>query len=262
MTPGAWTSVSFAATVLFGILSVFFFVRSRRNKRLRVRWSAVELQTKRHPEIDISFRGKPVQNLSRVRFALWNAGSDAIRDSDLPEGTPPRIILNGATTVLSVDVPRSSSNHIAFTASQTTATEITLSFKYLNPQDGAVVEILFGRNEGSEGVEAVGDLRPIIDAPIVGAENTDARRWEPSNKTSDILSEIVAVLSLGLAAVTFASPRATLLIKTSLVLCALVILFMLVLLANYRSLWKLPAFAKDSFQTAKRQPTHERRSRG
>src|SRR5947209_19974939 len=108
MTPGAWTSVSFAATVLFGILSVFFFVRSRRNKRLRARWSAVELQTRRHPDIDISFRGKPVQNLSRVRFALWNAGSEAIRDTDLPDGTVPRIIFDGDTTVLSVDVRSSS----------------------------------------------------------------------------------------------------------------------------------------------------------
>lgn len=165
------TMLGFAATLLFGVLSVFFYLRSRRHRSLSFTHTAVVLQTKAHPEVTIAFRGKQVVNLSRLRVVCWNSGSQEIRWSDIPEGAAPKLVFGGNTRILSAAVP-DATEHTGFQIVHIDDRTIQFMFRYLNPGDFGAAEVLF---------ESAGpDLRLVgFVAPVIGGLPTEAERFAP-----------------------------------------------------------------------------------
>jgi hypothetical protein len=129
-------------TLIFGLASIYFFFRSRKRKIFAVDYLLSVLQTKSHPEITISFHKRKIENLWRVYLLFWNAGQKEIRASDIPSQGGPAVEFVEGTRVLSSVVKKASSDEISFMTS-TDTNLLKLHFDFLNPGDGAVIEVLF-----------------------------------------------------------------------------------------------------------------------
>lgn len=154
----AW--IAFATTVVFGVLSIYFYIRSKRVKRLACLVGVVTLQKRSHPEVSISFRNEEIDNLSRMVICIWNTGTAAIQSSDIPTEIWPTLTFSEGTRLLSVAVLFMSSDHIGFQAKKTDERIIQFSFTYLNPTDGGIVEVLF---EDKAKIRSPEFAAPIID---------------------------------------------------------------------------------------------------
>jgi hypothetical protein len=58
--------IELALTVFSVLLSLFFYLRSRRRKRLTFTYDLAELQTRTHPEVTILFNGEQIVPRPRI----------------------------------------------------------------------------------------------------------------------------------------------------------------------------------------------------
>jgi hypothetical protein len=161
----AWTGS--VATVVFGLLSVYFYLRTRITKRFACVVGCASLKRQLHPDVRISFRGTEVETLTRVLAFVWNAGTGEIRSSDIPPDQWPTLNLPDASKILSVTVLNTSSDHIEFQVESHEYAMVELKFSYLNSTDGATVEILVGGDLNARDVTLtapiIGGSEPVLD---------------------------------------------------------------------------------------------------
>src|SRR2546427_3434478 len=158
--------LSVGLTLVFGLLSVVFFFRARRHKRLTFTYDQSELHTKTHPEIKITFRERPIENLSRLRVVCWSSGTQEIRGDDIPMNGPPAVVFSNAV-VLSVAHIRSTDD-TAFIAEQYDSHSISIRFGFLNPGDCGLFEVLYEASESKT-------PRVQFLTRVIGGRPTDVR---------------------------------------------------------------------------------------
>jgi hypothetical protein len=129
-------------TALFGIASVYFYLKTRRVKLPTFIVSRDVLQAKTHPNVSISFGGQQIESLMRYRIIFYNGGQEEIRSADIPPKHPPSISFDQTIRLFSWQIIGVSRPEIDFHLSSDTNNQITLQFSFLNPGDGAVIEVL------------------------------------------------------------------------------------------------------------------------
>lgn len=160
------TLLSAGLTVLFGLLSILFYFRARRHKRLTFTYDQSELHTKTHPEISIIFRDRHVENLSRLRAVCWNSGTQEIRGDDIPTNGPPALQFADAYVLSVAHV--GSTEDTAFVAERRDDHSVSISFAFLNPGDCGLFEVLY---------EAQSSKLPSVQflTRVIGGRPTDTR---------------------------------------------------------------------------------------
>ena len=161
-----WAALSLVLTIVFGFLSVLFYIRSRRHKRLTFTYDRSELHTRTHPDIKILFKDRQVENLSRLRAACWNSGNQAVRGEDIPKNGDRAVVLSDARVLSVAHV--GSSVDTAFIAEQLDEQSVSVRFSFLNPGDSVLFEILY---------EATSAKEPTIQftSRVIGGRPTEAR---------------------------------------------------------------------------------------
>jgi hypothetical protein len=175
ITSDALNWLSLAATVFFGLIAVYFYFRSRRFKHLVCTYATTRLQTKAHPEVEILFRKQAISNLTRILVCCWNAGNEEIRKADVPRGAILRLA-SPESRVLSVTVLASSTDAIGARATRDSNDCVRVDFEYLNPQEGAVLEIL-----AEMGSPAANTLS--VSAPVIGARPSTVLHYDPRKES-------------------------------------------------------------------------------
>jgi hypothetical protein len=175
--------VGLVATLTFGVLSVILYFRSKRCKRLTFTFDKTELHTKTHPEIEITFKGKRVENLSRVRAVCWNSGNEEIRWSDIPEDWPPRTVFANSRVLSAATVGGTEAT--GFAAERSDEHTVNARFVFLNPGDCGLFEVLY---------EARPNSSPTIDflARVMGGRRTDSRLFDGPPTTVESISVVVS----------------------------------------------------------------------
>ncbi len=141
-----WLNLLIALISLF--LAYFFYRKSRSEAKLyyetRTRHLIGGSKKILPDEVRISFKGLEVPRLSSSHIIFWNAGRVTIRQDDIVQSDPVRIVFSDRTLVLRSRVVSSTRAVIAFAAkiNPEQAHEILCTFDYLDGGDGAVVEIL------------------------------------------------------------------------------------------------------------------------
>lgn len=183
---GVLTAFGLVATVVFGILTVVLYFKSRRHKRLTFTFDHTELQTRTHPEVKITFRDRPVDNLSRLRVVCWNSGSEEIRWSDIQESSPPQIAFPPDAQVLSV-AQVGGTDEIAFHVEQHDERTVSVRFAYLNPADCGFFEVLY---------ENLQRDKPHLEfrARVIGGRPTDSRPFSGPAMPGETLAVTAGVL--------------------------------------------------------------------
>jgi hypothetical protein len=161
-----WTAVSAALTVVFGLLSLLLYIRSRQYKRLTFTFDVSELHTRTHPGVKITFNDRQVENLSRLRAVCWNSGTQEIRREDLPKEGPRAVILSKATVLSVAHV--GSTTDTAFSAVRHDDNSVAVEFAFLNPGDCGLFEVLY---------EATSPDKPAIQfhGRVIGGHRTETR---------------------------------------------------------------------------------------
>jgi hypothetical protein len=131
--------------------------------------TAVEsLQTKKHNDIKISFRGNEIDNLRKAIITFINLGNVSIRRDDVSPSQPITIELIAGDTILDCEVIHATNLFAGIKIERINNREIVTSFDYLDPKEGFVVEILYesGNSDRKYGRTIKGhvidSLEPII----------------------------------------------------------------------------------------------------
>ncbi len=91
--------------------------------------------------IEVTFRGEKVPVVSRTLVAVWNDGRETIRRTDVPEGAPLTISIDGANRILEARVAATTRPEIGF-RTHLDPPDVVLCFDHLDHKDGATIEIL------------------------------------------------------------------------------------------------------------------------
>lgn len=159
------TAIGLVGTLAGVVLTVIFYLRSRRYKRLTLTFTQGKLLSKTHPQVQILFAGNPVENLWRLRAVCWNSGTQEVRWSDIPSGRDPQLVFENARVLSVAHAGGSNSTDFAETNDDRS---VSLKFAYLNPKDCGFFEVLY---------ENVGANKPSFKflAPVIGGRSADTR---------------------------------------------------------------------------------------
>ena len=149
-------------TFVFGLLSVVLYFRGKRRKRLSVEFSFRTFQRKDHPDVQLLYRGTEIDSLSRGELVFWNSGSVAVRGADVPSLAPLVFSLPPDCRLLSRSLLKVSNAANRFEVGEHSPHSLRAHFDYLNPGEGAMVEVLFDRS-GSEA-----ECRFTLEGALIG----------------------------------------------------------------------------------------------
>jgi len=95
-------------------------------------------------EVTILFDGKKVETLSKTIIIFWNSGKEIIRGGDIVPSHEPRIFFDKDIKVLSAKVVKCTekTNEFNVKINHELPNEAICTFNYLEPKDGAVIELM------------------------------------------------------------------------------------------------------------------------
>lgn len=90
----------------------------------------------------MTFDGQSVERLSKTTIVLWNAGTEALRGEDIVNADPVRFSISAGRLLNHRVVKTTADATDIRLADCTVDNELELRYDYLNPGDGAVVELI------------------------------------------------------------------------------------------------------------------------
>jgi hypothetical protein len=151
-----WVGIVLGAAIAIVtlIVSIVVSYRLRHRVEMSYQWWLIHLiggdSSALPDEVTISFKDMPVPRLSSSTVVIWNTGNTTILGQDIVASDPFGLIIDPDTQLLKVNIPAATRDVIAFKADIDHAykNRISVSFDFLDPGDGAVVEILHTGDPG------------------------------------------------------------------------------------------------------------------
>lgn len=156
--------------ILVGVAGLLLFRASKSRPNPAFQIDALRLiQQRDHElpdEVSISYKGRPVQRLTKTRLIFWNAGSDTLRASEVVEADPLRIVFEPGSEILRADIVRASRpiNRCKLVQGRDAENEIKLDFDFLDAGDGVSIEILHTSKE--RGPKIQGTIRGVPEGVV------------------------------------------------------------------------------------------------
>ena len=140
----AFALASFAVGLLGIILAVVFYRRTKRRKSLSFAHRSIPIFRDSTPLISklrIQYDGKDTKNLTLTHLAFWNSGNETIRDIDLVDNDPLRVVVEEGS-VLDVELLFASQKANSINVAPPHDASVDLSFRFLDAQHGGVVRVV------------------------------------------------------------------------------------------------------------------------
>jgi hypothetical protein len=171
--------VTIISTVTFGILALILALKLAR-KRQPV-WAykttkKIGLGSNMPPELKLTFNEQPVSDVYQTRFILFNKGNEAILKENITETIA--IHFKGANILRQPSILAMSRKGIELSSKQVVKdgdNAIEVSFKYLDHNDGAVIEVwhttsqdikISGNIIGASQIRYIGGFAPTVAGPL------------------------------------------------------------------------------------------------
>jgi hypothetical protein len=171
------------------ILAVVFFVTTivlafKLAKKRQPVWAyrttkIIGLGSNAPPELKLTFNEQSVSDVYRTRVILFNKGNEPILEENVTESIA--IHFKGANILRQPTILAKSKKGIELSTKQVVKdgdNAIEISFKYLDHNDGAVIEVLHNMSQGIEAsgniigtskIRYIGEFVPTIGQPFVNA---------------------------------------------------------------------------------------------
>lgn len=156
------TVIGLALSVI--ALPVTYFL-GRRTRQLPLVYSVSDFAVLMSPrdrladdDLDLTLGGRTISTISRTYIAVWNARGDTIRNTDILETDPLRIVVGEGDDILRSRIISTSRVQCGASLQESLLDSRTLevTFDFLDPKDGMVIEVL---HHGEASAELVGTLR-------------------------------------------------------------------------------------------------------
>jgi hypothetical protein len=139
-----WNLIFVGLAVLGFFLSVVFYRRSQKEKRL-----TYDIRTLRLIEdnvsaieaVEIRYEGQRVQNLSLSEITIWNKGTETINNEDVAPKDPIEIVMKGVKLLRAELIHTKNPVNNFNIVPDLTNGEILVTFDYFDPEEGAVIQI-------------------------------------------------------------------------------------------------------------------------
>lgn len=141
----------------------------------------VSINTAMAKEMQILYKGVPVQTLSLILLKVTNTGTEPIKESDYSE--PIRVTMSQSASIGEVTVQETRPDAIPLAPTASASNQVTLAKVLLNPGDQAVLRILALNN----------DSTLTITARIVGVSALDIQSVLERDATKGVISTGVLV---------------------------------------------------------------------
>jgi hypothetical protein len=151
---------------LSGLIAALLIYRaSRIGARPAFQARVLRLLSKENPalpsEVEVFFKGSSVPRLNRVQIVFWNAGTTLLRGSDIVQDDPLRFSFQTPGKILNASVAKVTrgTNKFAVTIPEDRPNELLCQFDYLDPGDGATIDLLHTAERG--GPACLGTIRAV-----------------------------------------------------------------------------------------------------
>ena len=135
-------------TIISLVIALLSYYMPRNRKKLQYQTASVryfeEDDYTLPSEVEMSFRGKRVTRLAKSMLIVWSGGTDVLRGEDIVKQDPLTIKLKGTGKILSYSIVgvTSQGNRVLANKRTDSQSDILLTYDYLNPGDGAVIQVM------------------------------------------------------------------------------------------------------------------------
>jgi hypothetical protein len=157
------TLCGFILTALSFILAIFFYFRGKKEKipsiakRTTTLIEGLEAQVK---DVTVTFKGRSVPNLSITKIAFWNAGRDAITNSDIPSKDTLRIKAKDGVHILDHSIIFTKNPKNNFVLTEQPGGVITVEMEFVRKDEGIIIQILHTGTSNSD-IKFLGSLKDV-----------------------------------------------------------------------------------------------------
>jgi hypothetical protein len=200
------------------VLAIYFYVKGKKQRRARYSDNSRTLieskETPVLPGIQILFRDTPQDRITVTKVGIWNAGSEPLRPEDVATARPLSIEVAPDAEVLDTELVFSTdpANRFQISSSERNLQPdgkhsifIPFSFEFLDPQQGAVVQIVHtgAWNHPFRVTGKIIGARPVEGMPSPQRDRSRMQTFISRWYRRIGLIGAGALVVLGLAAVTF-----------------------------------------------------------
>lgn len=143
-----WQLLTLVATAICLYLAWIAYYRPRKRQKLQYQTAAIQYFDEDDyalpSDAAMTFRGENVACLAKAKLIFWNGGTDVLRGDDIVKHDPLTIKLPTAGKILSLSIvgAPNEGNLVRVALPPNSQGEILLTYDYLNPGDGAVIQVL------------------------------------------------------------------------------------------------------------------------
>jgi len=143
-----WGIIATIVAVILFVISIALTLRLSRKKDPVWAYKTtniIGLEANAPPELQLAYDGKPVREVYKTTFVVFNKGLEPIRENDVT--APITLSLGGGEILSAAVIRRASNDEIKFSAERVDPNKVQLGFKYLDHDDGAVIELIHTKME-------------------------------------------------------------------------------------------------------------------
>jgi hypothetical protein len=148
---------------LLTAIGLVLFLTTRSRSRVAAQINSLELvgvNSVLPDEIEFLFRGNKVPKVTLSRIAIWNIGNTTLTADQIVDGDPLLIVTSEGSEILEATILNCTRqvNEFSCVRVHDVPNQAFCRFDYLDPQDGALIQII---HTGTDKVQVVGTLRGI-----------------------------------------------------------------------------------------------------
>jgi hypothetical protein len=135
-------------------LAGYFYIKSKPLKLVASAcrsFRVISDRSQKVPGLEVSIHGKPASVVTVTRFAFWNTGNRTIESTDIPSTDPLIIHPTKEAHIFHIEVTEQTKRANQVTIGKAdNGGEYALCFEYLDPGDGALINIVHSGKEADE----------------------------------------------------------------------------------------------------------------
>ena len=166
---GILTVIMAVVTAISLILAYFAYFKPRKRQKLLYQSAAIQYFEENDytlpSDVVMTFEGQKVARLAKAVLILWNGGTDVLRGEDIVQHDPIRIRLPTTGRILSSTIvgATNETNRVLAEVLSQTQNEVLVTYDYLNPNDGVVIQVLHDAKQRHPIV--VGEAKGLSERP-------------------------------------------------------------------------------------------------